>query len=222
MLTEPQVYPCIYATKGFKANEHRYVFVERLDPSSGSLSAATLDALAEGFDAYAQTWRTTGPMTSLVVLTTPSNAAKQDNTSLTDDRKRFWDLLRAISDRDPTAWPSTIPEDVTKPAWTLSFRGERFVALALTPRYQLRQSRYCDSFVLAFQPIAIFQDLLATPEKQASAVSKVRALTDSLDGMPYSLDVIAVGDGKQSVSTMFFLSDNEESWGSLHSTIRSR
>jgi FPC/CPF motif-containing protein YcgG len=95
------------------------------------------------------------------------------------------------------------------------------VGLALTPRYQRRQSRFCDGFVLAFQPLGIFQDLLSTPEKMASAVGKVRALTDSLDSVPYSQDVIAVTEGKQSVSTMFFLSDEDESWGGVYDKIRS-
>jgi hypothetical protein len=76
--------------------------------------------------------------------------------------------------------------------------------------------------VLAFQPIKILQDLLSTPEKMASAVGTVRALTDSQDAVPYSDDVIAVGEGRQSVSTMFFLSDDGESWGSLYSKIRSK
>lgn len=85
----------------------------------------------------------------------------------------------------------------------------------------MRQSRFCAGFVLAFQPIEVFRDLLSTPEKMASAVGKVRALTDSLDAVPYSKDVVAVGEGRQSVSTMFFLSDDGESWGSLYSKIQS-
>jgi len=55
----------------------------------------------------------------------------------------------------------------------------------------------------------------------ACAVGKVRALTDSLDSVPYSQDVIAVAEGKQSVSTMFFLSDEDEFWGSVYDKIRS-
>lgn len=182
-----------------------------------------LATLVAAFEDYAQNWRRFGPMTSLVVLTPLPTAAAEDvrKPSLADDRRRFWGLLRAISDRDPDIWPAHVPQAVGEPAWTMRFGGERFVGLALTPRYRRRQSRFCAGFVLAFQPIEIFQDLLSTPEKMASAVGKVRALTDSLDVVPYSEDVVAVGEGRQSVSTMFFLSDNGESWGSLYSKIRS-
>ncbi|GFF93167.1 glycine amidinotransferase, mitochondrial [Aspergillus udagawae] len=225
LLEEPQSFPCIYATKGFKANEHRFCFVDHAGSDAGTpIANATLDRLAAAFDDYAQNWRQFGPMTSLVVLTPlpPAASSHASTASLADDRQRFWDLLRGISDRDPHSWPATVPQDVEKPAWTLMFRGERFVALALTPRYQNRQSRFCAGFVLAFQPIKILQDLLSTPEKMASAVGTVRALTDSQDAVPYSDDVIAVGEGRQSVSTMFFLSDDGESWGSLYSKIRSK
>lgn len=169
-------------------------------------------------------------MTSLVVLTPlpppcpPADYESCNNWpsgTLLDDRQLFWDLLRGLTDRDPCSWPERIPESASAPAWTLAFRGERFVGLALTPRYQKRQSRFCDGFALAFQPLGIFQDLLSTPEKMACAVGKVRALTDSLDSVPYSQDVIAVAEGKQSVSTMFFLSDEDEFWGSVYDKIRS-
>jgi len=222
VLQDPQIFPCIYATKGFKANEHRCCFIDKLDSDPGlNIPNTTLDTLAAVFDDYAQNWRQFGPMTSLVVLTPLPAAADTWKPSLADDRKRFWDLLRAISDRDRHSWPAHVPQAVGEPAWTFTFRGERFVGLALTPRYRKRQSRFCAGFVLAFQPIGIFQDLLSTPEKMASAVGKVRELTDSLDTVPYSEDVVAVGDGRQSVSTMFFLSDDGESWGSLYSKIQS-
>ncbi|KAL5358104.1 hypothetical protein BJX96DRAFT_173137 [Aspergillus floccosus] len=221
-----QTFPCIYATKGLKANEHRFCFVDGVDSDAGTpIADATLDRFAAAFDEYAQNWRQFGPMTSLVVLTPlPPSASSHASTPrlLADDRQRFWDLLRGVSDRDPHSWPADVPQDVEERAWTLMFRGERFVGLALTPQYQKRQSRFCAGFVLAFQPIKIFQDLLSTPEKMASAVGTVRALTDSQDAVPYSNDVIAVSEGRQSVSTMFFLSDDGESWGSLYSKIRSK
>jgi FPC/CPF motif-containing protein YcgG len=221
-MRDPQVFPCIYATKGLKANEHRFFFIDHFDLDPGStVPDTTLDTLAAAFDDYAQNWRKSGPMTSLVGLFPLPAVTSKRTPSLADDRRRFWDLLRAISDRDPHSWPENVPQDVGSPAWTFTFRGERFVGLALTPRYLKRQSRFCDGYVLAFQPIGIFRDLLSTPEKMASAFSTVRGLTDSLDAVPYSKDVIAVGDGRQSVSTMFFLSDDGESWGSLYSKIRS-
>ncbi|GAP90072.1 putative yqcI protein [Rosellinia necatrix] len=226
MLRDPQIFPCIYATKGFKASEHRYCFVDIPEPEpepGRAVPAAVLDALAAAFGEYARSWRRCGPMTSLVVLTPPPATSGGDGgvqPSLEDDRRLFWELLRGMGDRDPQGWPARVPQDVASPAWTLAFGGERFVGLAMTPRYRRRLSRFCDGTVLAFQPIDIFQDLLGTPEKFASAVGKVRSLTDSLDQLPYSQDVIAVGDGRQSVSTMFFLSDDEKSWGSPYSKIR--
>lgn len=159
-------------------------------------------------------------MKSLVGLFPLPAAAGKVTISLADDWRRFWDLLRAISDRDPHSWPEHVPQAVESPAWTFTFRGELFVGLALCPRYLKRQSRFCEGYVLAFQPIGIFQDLLSPPEKMSSAFVTVRGLTDSLDDVPYSEDVIAVGNGRRSVSTMFFLSDDGESWGSLYSKIR--
>ena len=224
-IQDPQVFPCIYATKGFKANEHRCYFLDLPEPDPVP-DDKTIDHLAAAFDEYAQHWRQYGPMTSLVVLTPlPAAATIEEDASkpsLSDDRQRFWDLLRAISDRDPHAWPAHIPQNVAEPKWTFTFRGERFVGLALTPRYRHRQSRFCASFTLAFQPVDIFKDLLGTPEKFASAVGKVRKLTDKMDTVAYSEDVIAVGEGRQSVSSMFFLNDDGvSSWGSLYGRIRS-
>jgi FPC/CPF motif-containing protein YcgG len=164
LLQDPQVFPCIYATKGFKANEHRCCFIEHLDWDPNLEAPNTsLDTLAAAFDEYARNWRQFGPLTSLVVLFPLSPNGGEDEASLKDDRKRFWDLLRAISDRDPQPWPEHILQDVEKPAWTLTFRGERFVGLALTPRYQNRQSRFCEGFVLAFCQIALSLSFFLSP-----------------------------------------------------------
>ncbi|CZT16469.1 uncharacterized protein RCC_02312 [Ramularia collo-cygni] len=223
LMQQPQIFPCVYAAKGFKAREHRFCFIDPLmfEPGSSKLDAQ-YTSLSASFDEYAQNWRNMGPMTSLVVLTPlSSQEVTQKTRTLRDDRSLFWQLLREISDRDPSEWPEHVPEEIKEGAWTLRFRGEAFVALALSPQYEKRQSRFCAGFVLAFQPIAIFKALSSSPEKWSDATGKVRALTDSLDHVPYSEDVIAVGNGEKSVGAMFFLSDDEQSWGSTYSKIRS-
>lgn len=64
IMRDPQVFPCIYATKGLKANEHRFFFIDHFDLDPGSkIQDTTLDTLAAAFDDYAQNWGKFGPMT---------------------------------------------------------------------------------------------------------------------------------------------------------------
>jgi len=216
LLDDPLVFPCIYATKGFKAQEHLYCFINAIDPST---SESCLRQISDALREYAIRCANLGPMTSIVILTPlPSRSF-----SLSEYRSMYWNVLRGIADRDTMPWPKRIPETVSSPDWQFCFHGESFVSLAMAPSYERRQSRYCASFAIAMQPLNVFLKLDSTPGKMEKAMRTVRDLTDMFDDVEYSPDVIAVGagDGVMSMSRMFFIADDNQPWPCPWDCIRS-
>lgn len=90
------------------------------------------------------------------------------------------------------------------------------VSLALAPSYRLRKSRWCKTFVIAMQPIVIFDSLFSTPEKEAAACESVRSLSDAFDDVEYSQDVVMGTAGEISMSNFFFIGDDNERLGCPH------
>ncbi|KAJ3556123.1 hypothetical protein NP233_g12050 [Leucocoprinus birnbaumii] len=64
LLDEELIFPCIYATKGFKADNQVYVFIDSDDLSD----PRHIRALASGLVDYLPKARSLGPNTSLVLL----------------------------------------------------------------------------------------------------------------------------------------------------------
>lgn len=87
------------------------------------------------------------------------------------------------------------------------------VSLALAPSYRLRKSRWCKTFVIAVQPIVIFDSLFSTPEKEVVACESVWGLSDAFDDVQYSQDVVMGTAGETSMSNFFFIDDGNERLG---------
>ncbi|USW54967.1 hypothetical protein Slin15195_G082860 [Septoria linicola] len=173
------------------------------------MSSDAVEQLAKALRSYTESPTRLTPMTSIVFLfQRPFHEA-----TLEHYRTEYWTTLQQLSRLDPGAWRKEIPNDPNITDWAFCFNGIAMVSLALCPAYRLRKSRYCKSFVIAMQPVAIFDSLFATSEKERVARETARDLNVLVDEVEYSPDVISGTAGTISMSNFFFIGDDNERWG---------
>ncbi|KAJ5312436.1 hypothetical protein N7508_003266 [Penicillium antarcticum] len=198
---DPVAFPCIYATKGFKAREHRYIFIESDDMSDDK----NMKVMATALKKYLETPHSElGPNTSMVVLfpipTSP--------LSVKDYYQKYWDCLRGLRARDPKPWPGHIPTDTDTPMWRMCFDGQPIFSAALTPGHSKRRSRYAPCFCIVFQPNFVFDILFSTQLKKQSAISKVRTLLSDYDDVAVSPELKNYGDETGRECKQYFIMDD--------------
>lgn len=194
------VFPCVYATAGYKANDHRYVFLDSSDPSSPT----SIRVLGPAMRAYLRLAHSLGSNTSLVIMCAENENVEQLHY-YTD---QFWKFLRGLRIFDNEQWPVTVPTKTTDKEWTFCYAGESVFPIALTPAHKDRRSRYSRNMIVAMQPKWVIDQLLATPEKRESAQNKVRALIKKYDVADISSDLTAYGAEGSSESRQLVLSDD--------------
>ncbi|KAL8996999.1 MAG: hypothetical protein Q9188_006434 [Gyalolechia gomerana] len=199
---DPVDFPCVYATKGFKAHEHLYVFVDSEDPSS----PRGVQSIAAALRQYISRSKTLGPNTSLVVLTPETNAVR----SLEEYNRMFWDILHGVSKLDSQEWPADIPQDIDTPRWRFCFEGEQWFTVALTPAHRYRRSRRASCFCVLFQPKWVFDVLFSTPLKKQGAMDKVRGLLAVYDDVNISPEMKPYGDETGREYKQYFLLDENK------------
>jgi FPC/CPF motif-containing protein YcgG len=198
-----KTFPCVYATMGYRANDHRYVFLESDDPSEPHNVRKVALALAE----YLRISTSLGPNTSLVIIGAPSEKQR----TVEEHNRTFWDMLRGLRTCDPKAWPEDIPQDTEDANWTFCFNGESVFPVMLTPAHQERWSRHMSVPVIALQPKWVLDNLLRTPEKRKAAQSKVRSLLQKYDTIGISPDLTDYGAVGTSEVRQLCLQDKNES-----------
>ncbi|KAM0311597.1 hypothetical protein ACHAPQ_012366 [Fusarium lateritium] len=198
-----KTFPCVYATMGYRANDHRYVFLESDNPSEPRNVRKVGRALAE----YLRISNSLGPNTSLVIIGAPSEKQR----TVAEHNRTFWDMLRGLRICDPKAWPEQIPEDTEDANWTFCFNGEPVFPVMLTPAHQDRWSRHMSVPVIALQPKWVLDNLLRTPEKRKAAQSKVRNLLQKYDTIGVSPDLTDYGAVGTSEIRQLCLQDKNES-----------
>ncbi|KAF4993165.1 hypothetical protein FGRMN_6650 [Fusarium graminum] len=197
-----KTFPCVYATMGYRADDHRYVFLESDDPSEPRNVRKVALALAE----YLRISTSLGPNTSLVII----GAASEKQRTVEEHNRTFWDMLRGLRICDPKAWPEDIPQDTEDAKWTFCFNGEPVFPVMLTPAHQVRWSRHMSVPVIALQPKWVLDNLLGTPEKRKAAQSKVRNLLQKYDTIGVSPDLTDYGaDGTSEVRQLCLQDKNE-------------
>lgn len=203
---DPVAFPCIYATKGFKANEHRYVFLESEDMEDKE----NIETLAMALRQYLATPKTElGPNTSLVALFPIPNP---DQVSTVEEyHKKYWDCLYGLRQVDVSSWPQEIPKDTDAQLWRLCFDGHQIFSAALTPAHEKRRSRYSPCYGIVFQPKFVFDILFATAVKKQAAIAKVRGLLTEYDNVPISPELKNYGDVNGRESKQYFLMDENYS-----------
>lgn len=197
-----KTFPCVYATRGFRHNEHRYVFLRSDDPSE----PRNVRVLAKALETYLPESRYIGKNTSMLVVCPPGTQER----SFEYYNHCFWELLRGLRIADQAAWPKDIPQSTLSSKWAFCYAGIPLFPVALTPLYQNRHSRWAPNFVIAMQPKWVFDDLLDTEQKRMAATKMVRGLLEKYDDVEISPDLTAYGtDGTSEVHQLFLRDDNE-------------
>lgn len=198
-----KTFPCVYATMGYRSDDHRYVFLESDNPSEPRNVRKVALALAE----YLRMSTSLGPNTSLVIIGAPSEKQR----TVEEHNRTFWDMLRGLRICDPRPWPEDIPQDTEDAKWTFCFNGEPVFPVMLTPAHQKRWSRHMSVPMIALQPKWVLDNLLATPEKRKAAQSKVRTLLQKYDTIGVSPDLTAYGAVGTSEARQLCLQDKNKS-----------
>jgi FPC/CPF motif-containing protein YcgG len=198
-----KTFPCVYATVGYRADHHRYVFLESDDPSEPRNVRKIALALAE----YLRISTSLGPNTSLVII----GASSEKQRSVEEHNRTFWDMLRGLRICDPKGWPEEIPQETADAKWSFCFNGEPVFPVMLTPAHQERWSRHMSVPVIALQPKWVLDNLLETPEKRKAARSKIRNLLQKYDTIGISPDLTDYGAVGTSEVRQLCLQDKNES-----------
>lgn len=199
-----RTFPCVYATMGYRSNDHRYVFLHSDDPSE----PRNIRLLAPALRAYLRISRSLGPNTSLVIVGAPSEGGKK---TVEEYNNSFWEMLRGLRICDSKPWPQDVPQDTENEKWTFCFNGEPLFPVALTPAHERRWSRHAPVPVIALQPKWVLDKLLSTPEKRKSATGKVRKLLAEYDQTDISPDLTQYGEvGTSEVHQLCLMDRNEQ------------
>ncbi|KAH0263583.1 hypothetical protein KCU84_g21376, partial [Aureobasidium melanogenum] len=81
-----KTFPCVYATMGYRAGDHRYVFLESDNPSE----PRNVRIIAPALRAYLQVSKSLGPNTSLVIMGAPTEGSLK---SVEEYNNEFFDML---------------------------------------------------------------------------------------------------------------------------------
>lgn len=200
-------FPCIFGVQGFKADQLRYIFQEKID----------LDLIAKALKEFVRDSRTFGPNTSLVIFTKPEEIKPLD-----EYQRTFWETLKGLAERDEAPWPEHISTNMNDPEWEFCFAGEPIFVVCNTPAHLLRQSRRASSFMLTFQPRWVFEKILGTDKSARNAFASVRERLVNYDFLPISPALGKYGDPGVLEYAQYFLGENNQSIGCPFHTLSER
>lgn len=198
--SKEKIFPCIYASKGFKDNDLRYMFL----PTEDASERRNVLSVARALLTYIPSSHECGLNTSLVILTPNS----QKKRTVEDYHKIFWTFLKSLRQIDPKPWPSNISEETMTNRWCFCFNGKPSFLAVLAPAFEKRQSRHLPNFAIVYQPRWVFELLLTTDAKRESALNHVRGLIDKYDyPLPHSPDISNFGEEGCSEAKEYFIYD---------------
>ncbi|TAQ87327.1 hypothetical protein B7494_g4356 [Chlorociboria aeruginascens] len=195
-----KIFPCIYASKGYRDNDLLYLFL----PSEDITERRNVLTAARAILAYVPNSHKYGLNTSLVFLT--PNSDKKRNVE--DYHKLFWTFLKSLRQLDPKPWPPNISEETMTNRWCFCFDGKPAFLAVLTPAHEKRKSRHLPNFCFVYQPRWVFELLLTTDAKREAALKNVRALIDKYDyPLVHSPDISNFGDEGCTEAKEYFIYD---------------
>lgn len=198
-----KTFPCIYATMGYRAGDHRYCFLQSDDPSE----PRNVRIVAPALRAYLRTSRSLGVNTSMVIMAAPTEGELKP---VDEYNNRFWEMLRGLRIWDTKPWPKQFPQNTQNEKWTYCFDGTALFPVALTPAHQKRWSRHASVPLIALQPKWVLDHLMSTPEKRESATGKVRKLLKQYDQIDISPDLTSYGEvGTSEIHQLCLRDENE-------------
>lgn len=187
---------------GYRAGDHRYVFLESDDPSEPRNIRIVAPALRE----YLRMSRQLGPNQSMVIMAAPTDGGLK---TVEEYNAGFWEMLRGLRIWDKEPWPQEFPQSTYDDKWTYCFDGQPLFPVALTPAHSKRWSRHASVPLIALQPKWVIDNLLATPEKRKAATAKVRNLIKQYDQVDISPDLTDYGTGKSEIHQLCLRDENE-------------
>lgn len=193
LTSETRPFPCVFGVTGFKANRLRFAFPDPLTP----------ETLAPILRSYLTQARSIGPMTSLVVFSSPDTVK-----SIEYYRSKFWDLLDGLARIDDDEHPQDIPDDLDHPAWEFCFSGEPIFVVCNSPAHVLRQSRRSTGFMITFQPRWVFEGITDSNSPAIlNSLSKLRNLLHNYDVISPSPTLGKYGEPENREYTQYFIDD---------------
>ncbi|WP_024806313.1 YqcI/YcgG family protein [Nocardia sp. BMG51109] len=190
-------FPCTFAVSAVRKSSLRFGFVGDVD------DARTWSALPGILTEYLRGYRRIDRETSLVVFFGPQRPV----ADLGAYRRRFWDVLRFLHDRDTAPWPGEIPRDTENPAWEFSFGGTPLFVVCNTPAHLARRSRYSPVFMISFQPRWVFEEIGADTPRGATARRVIRQRLRAFDNLEPASALGGYGDPGNREWRQYFLSD---------------
>ncbi|MCJ1471578.1 hypothetical protein MMC13_000218 [Lambiella insularis] len=202
LCNKDRIFPCIYSTRGHKANELDFLFLESEDLSDVEIAKAA----AKGIVEYHKGALTRGKNTSLVIIAPPPLVER----SVDEYHKLFWSFLLRLRKLDPKPWPQSIPKDTSDQQWCFNFDDTQSFIGVLTPGHRQRLSRYAPNLCLIYQPRYLFDALFSSEKSRNSATKTVRNLVDKYDLIHHSPDISDYALPGTTESRQYFLLDQNE------------
>lgn len=202
-MARDRIFPCIYGTKGFKANELSYLFLD----SEELYETANVEKAAKGILDYHTQARDMGHNTSLVIFAAPPTKER----TVDDYNTIFWRFLKQLRKYDPKPWPKDIPQETQAQKWCFVFDDTPSFIGVLTPAHRQRLSRHTKNLCMVYQPRYLFDALFSTNKSRNAATATVRGLVDKYDAIPRSPDISDYALPGTTESRQYFLLDENVS-----------
>ncbi|MFE9748341.1 YqcI/YcgG family protein [Saccharothrix saharensis] len=193
-------FPCTFAVTAARKSALKIGFVEDVEDQT------TWSALPGVIAEYLNVYQQLGRETSLVVI---FGGRGDEPDELAHYRRRFWEVLQYLHDRDPAEWPAEIPRDTDDPYWEFSFAGTPIFVVCNTPAHLRRKSRFSDHFMITFQPRWVFEEIGPLTPRGAAARKVIRNRLRAYDGFEPSAQLGDYGDPTNREWRQYFLGDVE-------------
>ncbi|MBP1999882.1 FPC/CPF motif-containing protein YcgG [Paenibacillus shirakamiensis] len=203
MIDNPEgTYPCVPGRQGFVNDNLRFGFV--VDPRTDCAATQTGELLK----AYGDCSRQTGKFASLVLFyETPSELL--DGHDVEDYEDLFWSLLRRVSSTDEVPWPEEISTDPEDHTWEYCHSGQPYFAFCATPAHEHRKSRSFSTFLVAFQPRWVFEEINDSTASGRNMKKLIRKKLEAYDGIPAHPSLKWYGQPDNHEWKQYFLRDDE-------------
>lgn len=204
LITKDKIFPCIYGTKGYKANELDFIFLDSEDLDDLNVAKVAAKAIVE----YHKVLQSRGRNISLVFLCPPPSPMAE--RTVEEYHKLFWSFLKRLRQLDPKPWPTKVPHNTFDRKWCMNFDGLEAFFAVLTPAHKQRLSRSAPNFAMVYQPRMVFDVIFKDARYRESATKTVRGLVDKYDHIPHSPDISDYAVESTTESRQYFLLDRND------------
>lgn len=193
-----KTFPCFFGMSGHLRGELRYAYITQDDWSNAASALTDFLKLFENPNHKKH---------GLFLFVEPFN----EEGTIDDYRKQFWEILQYLHDVDPIEWPTESPYDPDHYLWDFHFNGEPIFAFGNAPAYKQRKTRNLgNAMVIGFQPRKIFQGLQGTEKGGIMSREQVRKRVEVWDQLPKHPDISHFGDPTHNEWKQFFIGDDSE------------